>query len=100
MPVMSFLSKLSTLSLQSQTALILTSIVLIFGICILSTGLYNIYVHPLKDIPGPPWSRFSELSKLLVLICHDLPTLTLRYHEKYGERSMSSVLCAFGLAYS
>ena len=49
-------------------------------------GIYNRYLHPLRNIPGPFWSSVTDLYKLFVLSSHDITQFSLKLHERYGKR--------------
>lgn len=56
--------------------------ILVFAL--LSTAIYRLYLHPLRNYPGPRWWAISRLpwlsSTVRGTIVHDLKTL----HERYG----------------
>lgn len=46
--------------------------------------VYHAYFHPLRDIPGPPLSRFSKLYLLGSFLRGEQHLEQMRLHDKYG----------------
>ncbi|GAW15640.1 hypothetical protein ANO14919_050590 [Xylariales sp. No.14919] len=47
--------------------------------------LYNIYLHPLAQVPGPLWWRASRLGFLQSFLTGNLVIDVRKSHEKYGD---------------
>jgi hypothetical protein len=61
---------------------VLIPIALITYICY--RGIYNRYLHPLREFPGPFWASVSDFFKLWILHTKQVHTLGLDYHQRYG----------------
>ncbi|KAF2967339.1 hypothetical protein GQX73_g6274 [Xylaria multiplex] len=53
--------------------------------CSASFLLYNIFFHPLAQIPGPLWWRASRLAFLRSFLAGNLVRDVRKIHEKYGD---------------
>lgn len=62
--------------------LVLSACLMVF----ITLGVYNRFLHPLRNIPGPFWSSVTDLYKLFVLSIHDVSKFSLKLHDEYGER--------------
>ncbi|KAL9122683.1 MAG: hypothetical protein Q9187_000769 [Circinaria calcarea] len=57
---------------------------LVVTICV-GRPLYNLFIHPLRSIPGPWYTRASVLPFVFWLATGELASATRRMHEEYGE---------------
>lgn len=48
-------------------------------------GLYRMYLHPLRNVPGPVLSAFTTLPHFVAVSRGDLNHYLRRLHERYGE---------------
>jgi hypothetical protein len=61
--------------------------VLLVSICHLSWRIiYNLYLHPLADIPGPRWAAVTSLWLFFKEMHGDGHEQILHLHKKYGEQ--------------
>lgn len=51
---------------------------------ILTTSIYNVFFHPLRDIPGPLIRKISILPKALCFITGDDVAIATKLHQRYG----------------
>lgn len=54
---------------------------LVYG---LGRGIYNVFFHPLRHFPGPPFAALSDFFKLWILHTKQAHTLGMSYHARYG----------------
>ncbi|EFQ34350.1 cytochrome P450 [Colletotrichum graminicola M1.001] len=47
-------------------------------------SLYNLFLHPLAEFPGPTWMRISRLPFCYKLLTGTLPFDVLELHKRYG----------------
>ena len=47
-------------------------------------GVYNVFFHPLRHVPGPKWKAFSDLSYVTTLLRGNMVNDVSRMHKKYG----------------
>lgn len=47
-------------------------------------GVYNVYLHPLRNFPGPAWYAMSRIPFLYHGLSGDRHRMALRLHQKYG----------------
>ncbi|KAI0398145.1 cytochrome p450 monooxygenase [Xylariaceae sp. FL0594] len=50
----------------------------------IGTVFYNIYLHPLRNFPGPFLARATNLWRTRKILTGDLPHTVRRLHEEYG----------------
>ncbi|OAP64204.1 hypothetical protein AYL99_00176 [Fonsecaea erecta] len=50
----------------------------------LGKGIYNVYFHPLRHIPGPKWTVFSEIPYTKTILQGNAVWEINRLHKKYG----------------
>ncbi|KAF2187920.1 cytochrome P450 [Zopfia rhizophila CBS 207.26] len=49
-----------------------------------SINLHDLYLHPLRHVPGPKWAAFSDLRYAVNLLRGRAVTDILQLHQKYG----------------
>lgn len=50
----------------------------------IAKGIYNVYFHPLRHVPGPKWAAFTDLGYVISLLRGDAVRDVNRLHAKYG----------------
>ncbi|KAL7626122.1 hypothetical protein AAE478_002892 [Parahypoxylon ruwenzoriense] len=48
-------------------------------------GIYSLFLHPLREFPGPVLWRASGIPRAYHLLRGDLPFVVAKYHAKYGS---------------
>lgn len=76
-------SSLVLLGFTEMNYLIATIYVLL--LFALLKGLYNRYLHPLRQFPGPFWGSVTDFYKLYVVSKMDAHTRGLEMHKRYGQ---------------
>ena len=62
-------------------------LLLVFLFCVVAgvlKGVYNRYLHPLRNFPGPFWGGFTDFYKLYIFASKHIPSATMELHQKYG----------------
>lgn len=55
------------------------------GLKVLSRIIYNLFISPLRDIPGPFWARITRLWELQHVYSGKMPETLIALHAKHGE---------------
>ncbi|KAB2571025.1 Cytochrome P450 monooxygenase rdc4 [Lasiodiplodia theobromae] len=64
---------------------VLKGSVVLFVLGLISTCVYNIFFHPLRNYPGPKYAAATDLVFKFASLRGDVIPWTHRIHEKYGE---------------
>lgn len=69
------------------------ALVMIFMIRIFSRGFYNLYLHPLRKIPGPKLAAITSWPDFYYDVIKDGSYLfeIRKMHDKYGEFELLSI---------
>jgi hypothetical protein len=65
----------------SQPWLLAAAIVAIFSLVVITKAL----LHPLRDVPGPFWARFTRLWYLRAVSMGDFEMKNIDLHRSYGK---------------
>ncbi|KAI9146993.1 Cytochrome P450 monooxygenase [Paramyrothecium foliicola] len=68
----------------SPPSVLFTTVLILFIICLVSRGVYNLYFHPLRHFPGPKLGALTDFFKLWIISTKQIHTLGLWAHERWG----------------
>ncbi|OTB16941.1 hypothetical protein K445DRAFT_21134 [Daldinia sp. EC12] len=77
---------MSVLYFQSSAASLLVFPVVIILVLLTGSGIYNLYFHPLKHVPGPFWARISGIPSWYHATIGDRHLWLWRQFQAYGYR--------------
>jgi hypothetical protein len=73
---------LSNLSFHTSHIIIVFSTLVFIRLLVL---LVQAWLHPLRDVPGPVWARFSRLWYLHAVSRGDFHKINVSLHQRHGE---------------
>ena len=61
----------------------------ILGVAFVFRGIYNVYFHDLRHVPGPFLGGFTDFYKVYIFACKHIPSGTMALHQQFGLLKIS-----------